>query len=148
MPEAPRLRVREPRTTPRAVVLVLHGGQARSVRPTRAWSVAAARMVPFARAIARAGDDAGLLVARLRYGVRGWNGSAQSPVPDARWALDRLAARHPGLPVALVGHSMGGRVALTVAGLPEVRAVVALAPWVERGDPPDPLAGRLLLVAH
>ena len=30
--------------------------------------------------------------------VRGWNGAAQSPVADARWALARLAERFPGCP--------------------------------------------------
>jgi alpha-beta hydrolase superfamily lysophospholipase len=144
----PTLLVRVPRTPPRAVALVLHGGQARSTRATRASNAASLRMIPFARALRRAGDDTGLVVARLRYLIRGWNGPTASPVPDARWALARLSERYPGLPVALVGHSMGGRVALTVADTPAVRAVVALAPWIEAGDPAGPLAGRRLLVAH
>jgi dienelactone hydrolase len=105
-------------------------------------------MVPFARALASAGDDAGLVVARLRYLVRGWNGPVQSPVGDARSALARLSRRYPGLPVVLVGHSMGGRVAFAVADRPPVRAVVALAPWVERGDAVAHLAGRRLVIAH
>ncbi|MDT4989619.1 MAG: hypothetical protein QOI74_3713, partial [Micromonosporaceae bacterium] len=64
------------------------------------------------------------------------------------WALDRLAARFPGAPVALVGHSMGGRAAVYAAGHPAVQAVVGLAPWIEQGDPHAQLAGRDLLVAH
>src|SRR6266496_984692 len=131
------LRVHEPRKTPRAVALVLHGGQARSLRSTRPWNGATLRMLPFARSLARAGDETGLVVARLRYLIRGWNGKLQSPVGDARSALARLAQRYPGLPVALVGHSMGGRVALTVADTPTVEAVVALAPWVEAYDGAD-----------
>ena len=80
-----------------------------------------------------AGRD-GLAVARLRYRVRGWNGADAAPVADAHWALDQLTARFPGVPIALVGHSMGGRAALYAAGHPAVRAVVGLAPWIEPGD--------------
>lgn len=142
----PPLRIREPPTPPRAVVLVLHGGRARSTRATRPWHPAVLRMIPFARALS--GSGGGLVVARLRYRVRGWNGQHRSPVPDARWALGRLAGRYPGLPVALVGHSMGGRVALAVADEPGVHAVVALAPWIEPGEPAEPVAGRRVLIAH
>jgi alpha-beta hydrolase superfamily lysophospholipase len=87
-------------------------------------------------------------VARLRYVQRGWNGTAQAPLADVRWALGELQRRFPGAPVALVGHSMGGRAALYVAGYPSVEAVVALAPWIEQGDPVSQLAGRRLLIAH
>ena len=130
---------------PRAVVLLLHGGQARSHRPTRPWNGAVLRMVPFERALARYD---GLVIARLRYRVRGWNGREQSPVTDARWALADLRARFPEQPMVLVGHSMGGRTALTVADEPRVRAVVALAPWIEQYDPIEPLARRRLLIVH
>jgi alpha-beta hydrolase superfamily lysophospholipase len=148
MDRVPALQVRVPSTPPRSVALVLHGGQARSNRPTRASNAANLRMIPFARALHRTGDGTGLVVARLRYLVRGWNGSKASPVPDTRWALARLGERYPDLPVALLGHSMGGRVALTVADAPGVLAVVALAPWVEPGDAATALTGRRLLVAH
>lgn len=141
----PTLRVHEPRTSPRAVVLVLHGGKARSEVPTAPWNGAVLRMVPFARAVARYD---GLAVARLRYRVRGWNGAAQSPVADARDALAELRRRYPERPVALIGHSMGGRAALYVADEPDVRAVVALAPWVEQYDRVEPVSGRRLLIAH
>jgi pimeloyl-ACP methyl ester carboxylesterase len=110
--------------------------------------LAVLRMLPFARTLRAAGNVRGLAVARLRYAVRGWNGLARSPVRDAHAALDDLAARYPDAPVALVGHSMGGRAAIYVAGHPAVRAVVALAPWIERGDPVDPVRGRRVLVAH
>jgi alpha-beta hydrolase superfamily lysophospholipase len=69
-------------------------------------------------------------------------------VADARWALDDLAARFPGVPVALVGHSMGGRTAIYAADHPSVAAVVGLAPWIEAGDPTDTVAGRRVLIAH
>jgi dienelactone hydrolase len=105
-------------------------------------------MTPFATSLERAGGSRGLAVARLRYTVRGWNRAEQSPVPDVRWALDQLAARFPGVRVALVGHSMGGRAALYAADHDSVEAVVGLAPWIEAGDPYEQLAGRRILIAH
>jgi len=102
-------------------------------------------MVPFARALAQ---HDGLVVARLRYRIRGWNGAEQSPVGDTRQALTDLRDRFPHLPIALIGHSMGGRVALTVADDPSVRAVVALAPWIEPRDRVEPVTDRRLVVLH
>lgn len=126
-------------------MLVLHGGKARSEHPTRPWDGAVLRMIPFARALAH---HDGLVVARLRYRVQGWNGSQQLPVADARAALGGLRRRFGDLPFALLGHSMGGRVALTVADEPGVRAIVALAPWIEPADRIEPVTGRRLLVVH
>ena len=71
-----------------------------------------------------------------------------SPVPDARWAIDQAAAAHPGVPVVLLGHSMGARTAVHVADHPGVVGVVALAPWLERSDPVRALAGRHLIAGH
>ena len=115
--------------SPTAVVLVLHGGQDSSRRPARWHNLAVLRMVPVARAVAKAGHGT-FAVAMLRYAVRGWNGAAASPVPDARAALDEITAAYPGLPIALVGHSMGGRVALALADDPRIVEVIGLAPWV------------------
>lgn len=151
MPEVtpePVLRVDAPSGPVRGVALVLHGGRSKGRTPVRANQLAVLRMLPFAKALRSAGAADGLAVARLRYVVRGWNGADQSPVPDSRWALDELATRFPGVPTALVGHSMGGRAALYVAGHPGVRAVVGLAPWIEAGDPVQQLAGRRLLILH
>ncbi len=131
-----------------AVALVLHGGRSRSTGVVRASQLAVIRMTPFVGSLRRAGAGRGLTVARMRYLVRGWNGAAQSPVPDVGWALDRLAEQFPGVPVALVGHSMGGRAAVYAAGHDSVRAVVGLAPWIEPADPVAQLAGRRLLIAH
>ena len=144
----PVLRVADPSGPVRGVAVVLHGGRAHGTGPVSARQLAVLRMLPFARALERAGAADGLAVARLRYGVRGWNGARQSPVADTRWALDELERRYPGVPVALVGHSMGGRTAIYVAGHENVRAVVGLAPWIEAGDPYQQLAGRRVLFVH
>lgn len=131
------------------IALVLHGGRARSTAPVQARQLAVLRMVPLAAALRKAEGASGHLeVARLRYRVRGWNESDRSPVADARWALDELSRRHPGVPIALVGHSMGGRTAIYVADHPAVRVVVGLAPWLEDGDPVETVAGRRVLIVH
>jgi dienelactone hydrolase len=144
----PTLHVSTSSVPTRAIALVLHGGRATSTAPTSARQLAVLRMLPFARSLRAAGDRDGLTVARLRYRQRGWNGARQAPVPDTTWALDELSRRFPDAPVALLGHSMGGRAALYCAGHPAVESVVALAPWIEAEDPVDQLARRRLLVVH
>ncbi|MFI5586525.1 alpha/beta hydrolase [Amycolatopsis sp. NPDC051758] len=131
-----------------AVVLVLHGGTEHSTGGVPPWKLAYLRMVPIARALHRAGRKAGVEVRLLRNRRYGWNAPALDPVQDARWALERIHADHPGVPVVLVGHSMGGRVALRVADDPAVRGICALAPWTPRGEPVEAVAGRSLLVVH
>ena len=131
---------------PTGVALVLHGGAAASRSPVTWWRLPVLRMVPFATAIEhRAGDT--VAVVRLKNRVRGWNGTRQDPVQDARWALDRVRHVLPGIPVVVVGHSMGGRVALQLSGEPDVVGVAALAPWVE-SDTRQPPPGVAVLLAH
>jgi len=133
---------------PRAIALLLPGGIADSLQPTGDRDLAGARMRPIASALHRRGARDGLAVWSLRYEVRGWNGEQMSPVADAQWALEEVRRRHGELPVALVGHSMGGRTAVRVAADPSVVAVVALAPWLPAGEPVDHLTGRRMLVVH
>jgi dienelactone hydrolase len=142
------LRVQTPPRPVRGVALVLHGGRVDTRMPTRPWQLAVLRMWPFASALHAAGRRHGLAVARLRYQLRGWNGQQQASVADTRWALEQLHRRFPGVPIAVVGHSMGGRTAIYVADDPAVRVVVALAPWIEPYDPVEPLRGRRLLIIH
>lgn len=130
-----------------AVALVLHGGKARSMRPASRRQLSAVRMIPFARALHRAGASAGLAVWTLQYRDRGWNDKG-SQVHDALWALEEIEREHPGVPVYLVGHSMGGRTALAAGGHPSVRAVMALAPWVPASEAVDQLRGTQVLIAH
>lgn len=141
-------RLRVPDGQVRAVALVMHGGRARSTAAARPWQLAAVRMWPFAGALWTGGRTRGLAVGMVRYRYRGWNDDAQDPVADAEQALQAVTDRWPERPVALVGHSMGGRAALLAAGRPGVRSVAALAPWLSDADPVAQLTGRTVLIAH
>ncbi|MFY0408266.1 alpha/beta hydrolase [Solicola sp. PLA-1-18] len=137
--------------SPRAIVLFLHGGQQANTEPVLErhaswWRIARMqdRFEPFAR-------EHDLAVALLKYRFRGWNagpGRTPDPVVDARGALEELRGEHPGVPVVLVGHSMGGRTACHVADDPAVAGVVGLAPWLPEGEPTGALRERHLTVAH
>lgn len=130
------------------VALVLHGGRSNSYESVRGRHLSPARMLPFARCLRGGGGSDGLAVWTLRNRYRGWNGQDMSPVQDARWALAQISREHPGVPVYLLGHSMGGLTALIVADHPQVEAVVALAPWLDAKTPVEPLAGRRILIVH
>lgn len=142
------LTVLPPAGVTRGVALVLHGGRSHSFEPVQARHLSPARMVPFARRLHRAGKKYGLEVWILRNRVRGWNGEEMSPLKDARWALTKIREQHPGVPVYLLGHSMGGLTAICAADDPQVDAVVALAPWLDNATPATPLAGRKVLIVH
>lgn len=134
---------------PRAVVLSLHGGAEHGHEPvgTRSGSVwRSRRLVHAIRSDLHAEDVA---IARLRFAVKGWNDpESPSPVADARWALGQLDERHAGLPVVLLGHSMGARTALAVADHPSVVGVVGMAPWFPKDEDVTPITGKRLVAAH
>jgi pimeloyl-ACP methyl ester carboxylesterase len=144
----PRLRIMASGAQTGSVVLLIHGGRARSREPVPRGSLALARMRMFAPAILSAGGGAGTAVALLRNRYRGWNEPRADPVEDAAWALEEIERRFGRVPVILVGHSMGGRAALRVAGHPAVLGVAALAPWLPDREPLAQLEGRTVLVAH
>lgn len=137
-----------PRTGVTGAVLVAHGGQSVSTRPASPAQLAVLRMIPVARVIRQALRGTGVVVCRPRYRLRGWNDEQASPVPDLRAALDQIMAQFGDIPVVLVGHSMGARAAMRVAGHPAVTAVAGLAPWLPPGEPVAQLAGRRILLAH
>lgn len=142
----PRLSRRCGARSVRAVVLVLPGGEAESRRP-HLWS-AEAFLWPLAGRIAGRGRPHGLAVHVLRYRYRGWNGERADPVADAWWALAEVRRRYGPVPVGLLGHSLGGRVAVHVAGDARVSGVVLLAPWLEETDPAGQLKDRAVLMIH
>lgn len=133
--------------TPLAVVLMLHGGKPNSEQPVDGRNASWQRMAAMQRALASPLSDVGVSTWLLRYRQRGWNGGG-SPTADARRGLDEVRRDHGSVPVVLLGHSMGGRVAVHVADDQAVAGVVALAPWWEPSDPVTTLRGRSLLAAH
>ena len=148
---SPGLERSEPVAGSRGVVLMLHGGAKTGLNEVGSRSASLRRTTAMRDTLEPRFLEQGLALWLLRYGVRGWNAGAgpePSPVPDARWALDQAAAAHPGVPVILLGHSMGGRTAVHVADHHAVAGVVALAPWFEPSDPVKPLAGRHLVAGH
>ncbi len=118
-PAAPRFE------RPRAVVLALHGANDRAVGFADAaafWS---------ALGIATIAYDQRGFGATARRGI--WPGT-ETLVADAHAALALVRARHPGVPVFLLGESMGGAVAVVAATepgapLPDGLILVAPAAW-------------------
>ncbi|WP_328306542.1 alpha/beta fold hydrolase [Streptomyces sp. NBC_00442] len=145
---AARLSVRTAPPNPQAAVVLLHGGRADGLAAPPWINLPALRLRFFGTAILRARPRNTLLLASVRYRRRGWNGPLADPVHDARDALDELGRLSPGLPVVLVGHSMGGRAALRAAAHPSVRGVIALAPWCPAGEPASHLRDKTVVMLH
>ncbi len=139
---------------PRGLVLMLHGGKADGHDDVDESSASWRRSHWMMQHIGGRITRADLSIWLLGYSVRGWNArssSEPSPIADARWALDQVRAAHPDrpdLPVVLLGHSMGGRTAVSVADDANVTGVVALAPWLPADEPNTTLTGKHLAVAH
>ncbi|MGG7613870.1 alpha/beta hydrolase, partial [Streptomyces sp. ZG43] len=134
--------------SPRAVVMLLHGGREAGLEAPPPWNLPGLRMRPFGRSIARATRGRDVRLTAVRYTHRGWNGAREDPLRDTSRALDAVAEEYGEVPVILVGHSMGGRAALRAAGHPLVRGVVGLAPWCPPGDPVTQLSGRSVVLLH
>lgn len=125
-------RIWAPATPPRGVILALHGfADSRDGWELPAPSFAASGYVVIAPDQRGFGGTAS----------RGhWAGAARL-VRDAAALVAQLRARYPGLPVTVMGESMGGAVALLLAARPDAPqdATVLLAPavwgWAQL-DPP------------
>ena len=132
---------------PQALILMLHGGKDRSQDVVDSRSLSWRRSASMQRDIARRAQQAGASVWLLRFTRRGWNGGADR-IADVRTALDDVRRQLGDVPVVLLGHSMGGRTAVHVADDPNVRGVVALAPWLPPGESVEALRGTSLYAAH
>lgn len=149
MPSSHRPRLRGGRDDADSAVLVLHGGREHSFEVTAPLQLSYLRMLDMYVGLRRASNSCAVYL--LRYRVRGWNpGSAEpDPVIDGRWALDHIRRRHGDVPVALLGHSMGGRTAFGLADDESVVGVCGLAPWLPDGEPlPSHRPGQRFVIAH
>jgi len=133
----------------RAIALFCHGGTATSEQPPRDYALSLVRMRAIEQFVRGTTSGRGVATFLLRYRVAGWNGSAADAHADVRWALERLRADHgSGVPIVLVGHSMGGRAALRAGGEDQVAGICALAPWTPPQEPVGHLRGRTVTILH
>ncbi|MFV0532204.1 MAG: dienelactone hydrolase family protein [Cumulibacter sp.] len=130
-----------------AIVVLLHGASVGESGSTSWCAPAPWRMRWFARAI-RVRSRRRIAVLRLRNPDRGWPVVFPRALSDAKEALDHIAGIAPNARVALVGHSNGGRVALSLCSDTRVAAVAALAPWIEDGDRFAGRRGQPVLLMH
>ncbi|HEY2777212.1 MAG TPA: alpha/beta fold hydrolase [Gaiellaceae bacterium] len=117
-------------------VICVNGGRAKAVAGT--WSTSLEWLV--GRLAPRFPE---LRFAEVKYRIKSWN-HFDSCVEDAREAIERLDAER----TLLLGFSMGGAVAISVADDPRVERVVGLAPWIPDRLSVETLRGRRLDVIH
>jgi predicted esterase len=132
---------------PRALIVMLHGGKDRGHEVVDGRSLSWRRTAVMQRDIARRVQEAGVSTWLLRFTHRGWNGGT-ARIADARRVLEAVRGELGEVPVCLLGHSMGARTAVHVADDPQVRGVVALAPWFPPGESIEALRGKQLYAAH
>jgi dienelactone hydrolase len=89
-------------------------------------------------------DAPGFAYAELRYRNRSWRAVAEC-IRDAREALAAFPADAVVVPV---GFSMGGGIAIGIAGDARVPGVIGLAPWVPEQIPLGGLRGKRLAIIH
>jgi pimeloyl-ACP methyl ester carboxylesterase len=82
----------------------------------------------------------------VRYRVRSWK--RLEPCIEDAWAALEAVADPRGRPTLLVGYSMGGAVAISVADHERVAGVVGLAPWIPDAVDVGRLRGRWLTALH
>ncbi|WP_029192350.1 alpha/beta hydrolase [Paenibacillus harenae] len=73
-------------------------------------------------------------------GKRGHIHSLGAAASDAALIIEAAEDRHPGVPVFLYGHSMGGNVALSCAlrYKPQIRGLILTSPWLRLAFKPNP----------
>lgn len=119
------------------IVLGLGGSVARPSAPR--WSASIAWL------LTRLGREIpGFAYAELRYHNRSWRAIAEC-VRDAREALEILPAESAVVPI---GFSMGGGIAIAIAGDPRVHTVIGLAPWAPEQIPLEQLRGKRVSLIH
>lgn len=119
-----------------AAVVCVSGGRQREVDGT--WSATVEWLVT--RLAPRLQQ---LSFAEVRYRVKSWR-RLESCVEDARAAVYEVGATR----VVLLGFSMGGAVAVSIAREPKVAEVVGLAPWLPDELDVSTLRGKRLTVIH
>lgn len=129
-------------------LLLAHGGKERSHQTVGPRNGPVQRVRWIGSAIAPQLAELGVAVHVLRFRYQGWNGRDADSVPDVRWAVEQLSEQYGTVPIALAGHSLGGRAVVNAADAPGVVAVLGLAPWLPPTEPTAQLAGRRLLLAH
>jgi pimeloyl-ACP methyl ester carboxylesterase len=130
-------RIRGPRDG--RVAICLGGGVAASVPGI--WN---ASLEWLADQLAGRHPELGLL--EVRYRIRSWRNMGPC-IEDAAAAL-AVAASGGAREIVLIGFSMGGAVAVSVAAHPLVDQVIGLAPWLSDRLDVSPLRGRRLDVLH
>jgi dienelactone hydrolase len=117
-------------------VICVNGGQAGAVEGT--WSASLEWLVT-----RLAPQFPHLRFAEVKYRIKSWN-RFDSCLADARSAIERVDAER----TLLLGFSMGGAVAISVAEDPRVEGVLGLAPWIPDRLSVEPLRGRRFDVIH
>jgi alpha-beta hydrolase superfamily lysophospholipase len=132
------LRDWRPEGEARAVVLALHGfgDYANAFRiPGEAWARMGIRTYAY--------DQRGF----GRSPTRGRWAGGEAMASDLAAALSLLRARHPGIPIAVLGESMGGAVAMAAAArglLGDADGIVLVAPAVRGSEALGPVATTTL----
>lgn len=133
----------------RGILLLLHGGPEKGTDPVNTTRGGFVEIEHLRNRVGSRVAQTGVATWSLQNGVTGWNDEqAPAPVADARGALAEAQRDHPGVPVVLIGHSMGGRAAIQAADHQNVVGVVGLCPWVPNRQSPRPLRGKHLAIAH
>jgi len=121
------------------VVVCVDGGSAEALDGT--WNASLAWLVE-----RLAPTFPGMGFIEVRYRIKSWN-RLEMCIEDARAAI-AFALESGAERCLLVGFSMGGAVAISVAGHDAVSTVVGLAPWIPDQLDLEPLRGRRLVVVH